>query len=306
VRLTANLVVMGMLALAVLIAMDGRHREPLKDNAIQPRDGGCAVPWTRSRTDGAGNATTLSLCFSQQGNLTSLRYPDTSEGHEHVEFDAYCLDYTPHDGFGETNTADFGGAPGAQSSFGFGPAVIAQPNGPNTNPIVMTRSTTDGKFQVSEYVKVKFAARAITVAVSVKNTSGVAQDFLYERALSPKTDAYAGNDQYNEFGISSNSGFGTTGIAYQNPGPGTNALLFSVASGSFTSRPTVTTDPFADWLSAANGSGSGPRCDGGLDNDFPGYVSGGFRVFVGTALQAAPNGLPNDSVAAITYNIRML
>src|SRR6185437_11076508 len=103
-----------------------------------------------------------------------------------------------------------GSAPGVPASSGFGPATITEPGGPNSNPISVTRSTTDGKFQVQEYIAVNFVPRSIAVIVSVKNTSGSARDFAFARAVAPKVDGNASDDQYNEFGIGV-SGYGTTG-----------------------------------------------------------------------------------------------
>lgn len=103
----------------------GRHRLPVVQ--IHPGNGGCAVPYTRSGTDGAGITTTMNLCISQEGNITSLFYPDTNAGHQQISFDAYCLSHHPAAGGPYTLAADFGGAAGAPASFGFGPATISQP-----------------------------------------------------------------------------------------------------------------------------------------------------------------------------------
>jgi hypothetical protein len=286
-----------LLAAASLVAVNYRGGAAAKLRLIHPRDGGCAVPFTKSVTDGAGVTTTLNLCISQEGNITSLFYPDTSASHQQISFDAYCLADLGQ--FTNTWYNDFGGAPGVPASSGFGPATIT--GGPNSNPIVVTRSTTDGKFQLQEYIAVNFVPRSIAVIVSIKNTSGSARTFAFERAVAPKVDGNASDDQYNVYGISGFGRYGTTGQAFQSPGPGTDEFAIAVASKDGTYGPTVVSETLADWQSGANG---GNGCNGSGATD-PGYVAGGNRVFEATAA-VFPTPLANGATARITYDIRMM
>lgn len=298
VQLVAHVALAVLLAMSAIVAVNAGHGTTPKPTLIHPRSGGCAVPYTRSVTDGGGVTTTLKLCISQEGNITSLFYPDTSAGHSQISFDAYCLyDYNFN-----TYYSDFGGAVGVPSSFGFGPATITEPNGPNTNPISVTRSTTDFAYQVTEYIAVNFVPRSIAVIVSVKNTSGFVRGFGYVRAVAPKVDGDASDDQYNEFGLGANIGgsLGTTGEASQSPGPGTDQFTVSVASKDGTAGPFVYSDPLADWQAAAN---TGGGCGGGTSRDAPGFVSGGNRVFLASVLP--PVILAVNATAKITYNFRM-
>jgi hypothetical protein len=299
-QLIAHVALLVLLAMSALVAVRADHGTAPKLRLVHPRSGGCAVPYTRSVTDGAGVTTTLQLCISQEGNITSLFYPDTSAGHSQISFDAYCL----FDFMSNTYYTDFGGAPGVPPSSGFGPATITQPNGPNTNPVTVTRSTTDANYQVSEYIAVNFVPRSIAVIVSVKNTSSIARSVGYTRAVAPKVDGDASNDQYNEFGIGatmSGSPLGTTGEAFQSPGPGSNKFSISVASKDGTRGPFVRTDPLADWQAGANSLGG---CVGGTMRDTPGFVSGGNRVLLATALQS-PALLASNATAKLTYDFRM-
>jgi len=287
-------VLLAATSLVALNARGGRLPDAVK---IHPRNGGCTVPFTKSVTDGAGTTTTLQMCVSQEGNITSLFYPDTNAGHQQISFDAYCLTY----GSSGKAAADFGGAPGAPASFGFGPATITQPGGPNTNPITVTRKTSDNVFQVSEYIAVNFVPRSIAVVVSIKNLSAEAQFMAFDRALAPKVDGNASDDQYNEFGIGY-PGAGTTGVAVDGTaGPGTQQLTLAVASNVGTQQPFVSTDRLADWLT---GTSTNFPCSGGSSTDPPGYVAGGNRVFVAAAVQSA--FLAPGATAKVTYDIRML
>ena len=297
-----------MLAITIALLLGGSllaatHRSPTKEGtvkSIRVRGGSCALPWTKSVTDGAGVTTTLDLCLSPEGNLTALSYPHTAAADQQLSFDAYCLSYQTPQRLPVTAAADFGGAAGTPASFGFGPATISEPGGPNTNPITVTRSTTDGKFQVSEYIKVNVVPRSIAVVVTIKNTSGVTQNFFYERAVAPKIGGDAGNDQYNVFDRDS---VGAPTAAQVFDSSGSQSLVVSVASNTLTQDPQVLLDPRADWLTNASGGGDYP-CDG-ANWDASGPVSGGNRVVVARALRTTA-GLANNATAKITYDFRLL
>ena len=299
-----------LLAAASLIAVSSRGGAS-RLRLIHPRNGGCAVPFTRSVTDGGSGGgtspppatTTFTLCISQEGNITSLFYPDTSAGHSQISFDAYCLQYN-YPGGPERTAVDFGGASGTPPSFGFGPATIAQPNGPDSNPIVVTRRTVDGVFELSEYIKVNFVPRSIAVVVSLTNRDRAGQDFDYVRALAPQVDGDATDDQYKEFGISNTTLGATTGQALQTPSSGTDSLLLSVASNVGTFGPQIFTDPLADWLTGTHLPGPMPCGQGGHPDPPGGDVSGGSRVFLARALPS--DTLAPGATAKVTFDIRML
>ena len=309
-QLAAHVALAVLLAMAAFVAVNSGHGTSPKLRLIHPRNGGCAVPFTKSVTDGGSGGgtspppatTTLTLCISQEGNITSLFYPDTSAGHSQISFDAYCLQYN-YPGGPQRTAVDFGGASGTPPSFGFGPATIAQPNGPDSNPIVVTRRTVDGVFELSEYIKVNFVPRSIAVVVSLTNRDRAGQDFDYVRALAPQVDGDATDDQYKEFGISNAIPGATTGQALQTPSSGTDSLLLSVASNVGTFGPQVFTDPLADWLTGAQGPGPLP-CGQGGHPDPPGDVSGGSRVFLARALTS--DTLAPGATAKVTFDIRML
>ena len=138
--------------------------------------------------------------------------------------------------------------------------------------------------------------------VSVKNLSAASLDFIYNRALAPKVDGNASDDQYNEYGTGFFN-YGTTGIAVDgSAGPGTQLLTFSEATNAGMRNVRVFTDPLADWLTGTS-STSAP-CFGGSTPDAPGYASGGNRVFVGATNASA--ALAPGATAKATYDIRML
>ena len=111
---------------------------------------------------------------------------------------------------------------------------------------------------MSEYIKVNVVPRSIAVVVTIKNTSGVTQNFFYERAVAPKIGGDAGNDQYNVFDRDS---VGAPTAAQVFDSSGTQSLVVSVASNTLTQDPQVLLDPRADWLTNASGGGDYP-CDG--------------------------------------------
>ena len=97
---------------------------------------------------GSGSGLTLmQVCISKDGNLTKFESP--------AGFDQIGQGNLFRDGYSicTGNLPNFQTVPegcDAGSEAGFGAPVIVQPNGPNTLPLTITRTTNDGVYQLKQ------------------------------------------------------------------------------------------------------------------------------------------------------------
>ena len=245
-------------------------KAPSRIRIVQPKAAPtCTTPpdgflWSKTVDD-----TTFQVCISQEGNINQIWYHYPADYLRAVSLDGYCLvdaGSSPSIIYKDFNAAGV-------SSSGFGPATLTVgPSSNNYNPIIMTRSTLDGRYQLSEYIKINFQPRSIFVGMTVKNidtTDHYVQGLRFVRPIETGAPTY--RDEYNEYGHG--SPFGRTGQARTSaPGAGANSLLF----GPTQSSGLVLTQKWADFQGTG---GSGQRCSY-QPYEF-GPVTGGDRVFVG-------------------------
>lgn len=252
-----------LLAAASLVAVNSRGGTPSKfPRVLVPgSSAACTSPPNGFLFSQFVDGTQMNVCISQQGNINQINYPDTAAGHTQIAWDGYCL----HDSPAHTDYTDFSPGSGVASA-GWGAATLTQTA---SNTFNMTRTSTDNKYQLTEFIKVNFQPRSIFVGMTVKNVdpANVTHSIFVTRSVAPAIDGSAADDQYNEFGVTTAAaGFGRTGQASQSPGPGTNSLLFGPTQDSgFVVSATV----------AQFQSGNGCFI---YSYDLPGPVSGGNRV----------------------------
>jgi hypothetical protein len=268
-RVSVYIGVTVLLAAALLVAVNtSRDKTPSPIRLVQPKAAPtCTTPpdgflWSKTVDD-----TTFQVCISQEGNINQIWYPHPADYLSAISLDGYCL----QDGTSSTVYRDFSAA--GVSTSGFGPATLTVgPSSNNYNPIIMTRSTLDGRWQLSEYIKINFQPRSVFVGMTVKNidtTDHYVQGLRFVRPTEPALPTYP--SEYNEYG--QGSPFGRTGQARPSgTGAGRNSLLFGPTQGS----GLVLTQKWVDFQGAG---GSGNRCSY-QPNEW-GLVTGGDRVFVG-------------------------
>jgi hypothetical protein len=118
-----------------------------------------------SIASGAG-ATALTVCLSDHGNIVQWTTP---AGVEHsIKNDGYVL----------CSLGAAAGAPvvhgwdaGISTEDGFGPPVIDQPNGANTLPLLITRTTDDGVFRLDQRFARDATEKDLTISMTVTNLS---------------------------------------------------------------------------------------------------------------------------------------
>jgi len=119
-------------------------------------------------TSGAG-PTLMTVCISQHGNLSKFESP--------AGFDQIGLGNLWRDGYSVCtgNLPNFPNVPegydAGASEAGFGPPVIVQPNGTNTLPLTITRTTTDGVYELKQSYAQDTAKRDIAITMKITRKS---------------------------------------------------------------------------------------------------------------------------------------
>jgi hypothetical protein len=119
-------------------------------------------------SSGAG-ATFMRICISDHGTLTRFESPAGFEQIRQLNFfrDGYAVCSNAAGG-GPTLTH---GWDVGNSESAWGPLVIAQPNGANTFPLSITRTTSDNMFVVKQTFARDSAEHDVTITVKVTNRS---------------------------------------------------------------------------------------------------------------------------------------
>jgi hypothetical protein len=299
-RLPVSIGLAALLAAASLVAVNAQGGKPPNPRIMQPKaSSNCTTPpngflWSKTVDD-----TTFQVCISQEGNINQIWYPRPAAYLQAITFDGYCL----KDGTSNKVYSDFSLGSGT-SVEGFGPATLTVgPSSKNYNPIIMTRSTLDGRYELSEYIKINFQPRSIFVGMTVKNidtTHHSVQGLRFVRPVEP--GGLTQPDEYNEYGPG--PVFGRTGQARQSGATaGSNSLLFGPTQAS----GMVLTQQYADFQGS---SGSGRRCS--YQPYEVGLVTGGNRVFVGGLFPGANPALqllqlaPGESGSIGNFVYRMV
>jgi hypothetical protein len=272
-RLSLYLGLAVLLAAASLVAVNNRGGPASKfPRVLVPGSSGTCdgTPGNGFLFSKAVDGVRMNVCISQEGNINQIEYP--ALGSTQIAWDGYCL-------LTDIGTyADY--SPGSGVTFsGWGAATLTQTP---PNQVTVTRKSTDGKFQLTEFIKINFQPRSVFVGMTIKNLDAVAHKLYATRVVAPAIDGSAADDQYNEFGVGARLGstqYGQTGQAFQSPVPGSNSLLF----GPTQQNGVVVTETVAKFQS------TGSNCVG--LSEPPGYVAGGNRVLVGFLGDPAVQGV---------------
>jgi hypothetical protein len=281
-RLPVYLGLAVLLAAASLVAVHSRDGTPSKfPRVIMPGQGSACngTPGNGFLFTGTADGVTLQVCISQEGNINQIRYPTTGSGDTNIAFDGYCL----LDLGDESLYRDF--SPGAPvGSTNFGPATFTQ-----TAPEIfsVTRDTTDGRYRLTQFIKVNIQPRSVFVGMTVRNLSSAARMVALSRWVAPAVSGSSADDIYNGFGGNTNA---RAGIAYHNPGIGNEALLFGATQAS----GDVFTSSYADFQEFGG-------CNGNPED--PGSVQVPPRVFF--AFTDATSISPGQSVTLGKFVYRM-
>jgi hypothetical protein len=113
-------------------------------------------------------ANALAVCISDHGNIVRWTTP---AGVEHsIKNDGYVLCSQ-----GRVAPIVHGWDAGISTEDGFGPPVIHQPNGPNTLPLDITRTTDDGVFQLEQRFSRDTTEKDLTITMTVTNVDSTSR-----------------------------------------------------------------------------------------------------------------------------------
>jgi len=133
----------------------------------EPGSTACASTYT----SGTG-PTFFQWCVTTNGNIVSLESP---AGEEHI------FEGTVGEGYQICNFTDsvaYTDYAAAADTGNWKASVVTQPNGPNTFPLTIKRTTTDGKYTLTQKFSQIPADFTIKIATTVKNNT-TASPFLY-------------------------------------------------------------------------------------------------------------------------------
>ena len=164
--LMSKLLLLALLLCAVPGTLVGQNAA--QATATQPED---ALPadtpsTTCFSTFASGSGPTyFKWCVTRNGNIVSLESP---KGVEHIRGHHIQEGYGLCDFFPITPLYywDFAGG----GSSGWNPSVIVQPNGPNTFPLTIKRTTTDGFYELDQAFSQKTDERSIVITMQVFET----------------------------------------------------------------------------------------------------------------------------------------
>jgi hypothetical protein len=125
-------------------------------------------------------AARIDVCVSSHGNVSSFQI---GGGPDHINSEGYVIcSHAWDQGTGEA---------------GFGEPTTSQPNGPNTFPLTITRSTTDGAFRLEQSYKLDQPNGQFIVTNKLTNTSGAT---LYNVDFLRSVDVDAEGTYSNDIG----------------------------------------------------------------------------------------------------------
>ena len=122
-------------------------------------------------TSGSG-PTFFQWCVTSNGNIVSIQSPEAEEHiFEGTVGEGYQIcDFSPLVAY-----TDYAGA---ADTGNWKPSVVTQPNGPNTFPLSIRRTTSDGKYTLTQKFSQVPADFTIKIATTVKNNT-TSSPFLY-------------------------------------------------------------------------------------------------------------------------------
>ena len=164
-----------------------------------------AAPYSCQSTYTSGSGQTyLTFCVTQNGNLANFQSPYAyTQLYANAEGYAIC-DYGSN--YSYYDWGQYGDSGNWQAS------TITQPNGPNTFPLTVKRTTSDGNWTLTQAFSLNKTTPSVSVKMTLRNNSVVSRTAYFMRFA----DIDANSTTFNEFdgGVSSVWGYqsGATGL----------------------------------------------------------------------------------------------
>ena len=145
-------------------------------------------------TSFAGNSY-LSFCVSGNGNVSTLESPKT-----------FSQIFLGGEGYGicdmtkQVSYDDWGVYGDSNNWFD---SVLTQPNGPNTFPLTITRSTLDGAWTLKQVFSRNSSAPSVTIKMTLKNNSSASKSVELARFADIDADGTSDGDSFDYNRLSS-------------------------------------------------------------------------------------------------------
>jgi hypothetical protein len=228
-----------VLALAVLSLGQDRQTQVSSQGVVHN-------PNCQSTFNYGSGQTLFDFCVTSDGNLIQFTSP---QGFEHIQEGVIGEGYGICDT--DLNAAYFDYAQRGASGNWNNP-VIAQPGGPNTFPLKMTRVTSDRVFALTQSFSRNPGERIVKITMTIKNTSSVGKAVILLRYADIDANNADHGDYLNEFdyGFESVWGYNTgsygLGLSLVPTSVSHSELVWDNASApdTCTPRSNLATTPF--------------------------------------------------------------
>lgn len=126
-------------------------------------------------TSGTPGASYMKFCTTQNGNIAQFQNPDSSFNQLFQGGEGYGV----CDQTNKVNVRYYDW--GSYGSSGWEDATIIQPNGPNTFPLTITRTTSDGVFTLKQAFSRNTTTPSVKITMTLTNNSGMSRQVVLER-----------------------------------------------------------------------------------------------------------------------------
>jgi hypothetical protein len=144
---------------------NGQEKELNDKNAVSTQALGVLAP-QHCFSSGSG-WTFLKVCITDNGNISWFESPAGKVHLQNREGYAVCSNLNG------ANPATVHGFDANIAANGWGTAVVSQPNGAGTLPLLITRQSLDGYVQFKQTFTINSSQRGVDVRTDIKNISGV-------------------------------------------------------------------------------------------------------------------------------------
>jgi hypothetical protein len=217
----------------------------------------------------SGQALTMLVpqqCFSSGSSLTFVKVCFTDNGNvSYFESPAGFVHLNGREGYalctGLHNQSTANGFDVNYAAAGWGTSTVSQPNGAGTLPLIITRQTLDGLYELKQTFTPNWSERGINIKMDVKNMSGSVIPYL---RVTRSADIDAAGVSMNTFEMTNDSASGM-GVSPTNYFLG---LMLTAAPGT-AGQGWAWNSTYSEWNPWGNGSQYARAC--AAQRDFGGY-----------------------------------
>lgn len=184
-NIVANKFFLALVVLILAAAASGQNWQP-SHSAAHPDSTNC-----QSTYKSGSNFTYFEFCVTANGNIAELQSP---AGFEHIRVGGSGEGYGVCDSANKVRYYDYA----AGDSGNWKNAVITQPGGPNTFPLKVTRTSSDGLFTLTQTFTRNAGERIIKISMALKNNSTTSRTFTLLRFANVNANNGDGGDFKNE------------------------------------------------------------------------------------------------------------